>query len=168
MSEGFTADVLGLEDVRARFATLAGAVRARVKTVIVRHVDAMVHIVKEEKLTGQVLGQKTGKLRGSINGRVDELSDITVTGIVGANMGEARYARFWEYGFTGVEQVREHLQMKTMAWGRPMKNPHQVTVRAHERTVNQPARSYLRSTLAEERAAILADLARVAAEGDEA
>lgn len=101
--------------------------------------------VINEKLTGQVLHVRTGTLRRSINQEVQETKG-GFTGIVGTNLN---YAGYHEYGFTGTEQVREHLRMMTHAWGRPVREPRKIVVGAHARKVNYPEHSFLRSSLRE-------------------
>ena len=99
--------------------------------------------VKSQKLTGQVLNVRTGRLRRSITPRVAGLGSTRVEGIVGTNVS---YARQHEYGFTGTAQVRAHLRMVKMAFGKSI-SPTQVHVRAHARNVTYPEKSFLRSAL---------------------
>lgn len=95
----------------------------------------------KEKLSGQVLNVRTGRLRRSIHMEVNE-SVTSVVGTVGTNV---IYARPHEYG--GPVTVKEHLRTVKQAWGRPLKEPKQVTVRSHVK--NLPERSFLRSSLLE-------------------
>lgn len=97
--------------------------------------------VKAEKLSGQVLNVRTGRLRRSIHSEINE-SPGRISGIVGTNVV---YARAHEYG--GAVQVKEHLRQIKQAWGRPLKEPKTITVRSH--TVNYKERSFLRSSLKE-------------------
>lgn len=101
--------------------------------------------VKAEKLSGQVLSVRTGRLRRGINYRVEGAGTQHVAGIVGTN---TVYARPHEYGFHGAVQVKESLRTIKQAWGRAIE-PRQVTVRAHSARLNLPERSFLRSALAE-------------------
>ena len=153
MSDTLSLQVTGLDRVVVQLAAMPEAIRAAILGVVTEEAIRLETVVKEEKLTGQVLKNHSEKLRSSIHHQVEATSD-TVTGIVAAAMGKAGYARFWEYGFTGTEQVREHLRHMTQAFGRPLETPRDVLVKAHPRAVNQPARSYLRSTLAENQAVI--------------
>ena len=65
-----------------------------------------------DKLSGQVLKNRTGTLRRSINQHVEE-TDTSITGILGADMDIARYARAHEYGFRGTVQVPAHTRTIT-------------------------------------------------------
>lgn len=104
--------------------------------------------IKGEKLSGQVLNVRSGRLRRSINAKFSE----TATGIdatVGTNV---EYGRVHEFGFKGTVKVREFVR----------KN--KVRVRAHTRRVNLPERSFLRSTFREQKPVIDARIARVIAD----
>jgi hypothetical protein len=58
------------------------------------------------------------------------------------------YAAYQEYGFAGTEQVREHLRLQSVAFGRAM-TPREVLVRAFARNVDYPGTAFLESVLAE-------------------
>lgn len=98
------------------------------------------------KLSGEVLKNRTGRLRRSITQKVTGAGTPQVSGVVGTNVP---YARAHELGFKGVVTVREHLRMQTMAFGKAMANPRQVIVSQHSMKMNLPERSFLRSALAE-------------------
>lgn len=102
--------------------------------------------VKENKLSGQVLKVKTGRLRRSINQRVDNDANEGPVGTVGTNVS---YARPHELGFSGDVQIRQHLRKIKEAWGKPLEEPIEIVVRAHTRRVDLPARSFLASALAD-------------------
>lgn len=101
--------------------------------------------VVTDKLSGQVLNRRSGRLSRSIHPEVQGGSP-TVVGVVGTNV---EYAAYHEYGFTGTETVRQHLRTITQAWGHPLREPVTFTVREHAREVNYPAHSFLRSSLAD-------------------
>jgi len=103
--------------------------------------------VKAEKLSGQVLKNRTGTLRASINYKM-EISARSIYGKVGTNK---EYAAAHEYGFDGVVNVQEHLRMMTTAFGKKLLAPKQVSVRAHTVHMQLPERSFLRSSLREMR-----------------
>ena len=105
--------------------------------------------VKEGKLTGQVLHVRTGTLRRSIN-RVVEQDDRKTVATVGTNVV---YGRIHEYGYQGTVDVREHARNVGGT---------STTVRAHQRNVNLPERSFLRSTLREYEGEINATLREAA------
>ncbi len=128
-------------------------VRDRLRSDITRLTIKLQRKVKEEKLTGQVLHVRTGRLRRNINRRMAETA-TSITGQVGTNVS---YAAIHEYGFTGVVNVREHLRMQSVVFGRPI-TPTAVTVRAHAMRMHMPERSFLRSALAEMRPEIVTTL----------
>lgn len=107
--------------------------------------------VKAEKLSGQVLRNRTGRLRRSINFRMAGEGSAHVVATVGTNL---EYGRIHELG--GAVTIKEHLRMVRQAWGRPIA-PRQVLVRTH--TAHFPERSFLRSALAELEPVIRAELA---------
>jgi len=98
--------------------------------------------VQEDKLSGQVLRSRTGSLRSSIGLRVDQ-SDGAFTASV---FTDSRYADVQEYGFAGTVSVRASLRRVREAFGRPMSEK-TVSVRAYDRRMNLPERSFLRSAL---------------------
>ncbi len=106
--------------------------------------------IKEEKLTGQVLKNRTGTLRRSINYRV-ESNQISIYGIVGSNKS---YAAAHEYGINRMvsQSVKAHLRTIKQAWGKPLKDgPREIMVRSFNRAMhmNLPERSFLRASLRE-------------------
>lgn len=101
--------------------------------------------VKADKLSGQVLNVRSGRLRRSINQRIEGNGTTTVTGYVGTNVV---YARRFEYGFTGTVQVKAHLRTIKTAFGRSIA-PVTVQVASYGMRVNTKERSFLRSALAE-------------------
>jgi phage gpG-like protein len=139
-----TGQVLGAERVTARFLNAAPKVRARVSTEVMRLGLELLRKVKSEKLTGQALNVRTGRLRRSINHRLLESAD-TIQSRVGTNVS---YGRRHELGFKGAEQVKQHLRKIKQAFGRPIA-PTVVTVGAFTRTANTPARPFLQPSLAE-------------------
>lgn len=100
--------------------------------------------IRAEKLSGQVLKVRTGKLRRSVERDVQE-SGQQVTGIVSDT---ASYAAAHEYGFQGTVAVREHMRTIKQAFGRPI-DEKTISVRAHSMRMNLPERSFMRSALAE-------------------
>jgi phage gpG-like protein len=110
--------------------------------------------VKAEKLSGQVLKVRTGRLRRSINQRIEGANTAHVSGVVGTNV---RYGRTHELGFKGTVKVKESLRTQVQAWGKPI-SPIKVHVRAHDRNVDLPERSFLRSSLRELQPAIVKEI----------
>src|SRR6266576_5706363 len=91
--------VTGDKEVAARFEKLPSEAHSRLLREMQRITIDLQNYIRDSKLSGQVLKNRTGTLRRSINQRVEE-SGSTITGIVGANLGAARYAAAQEYGAT--------------------------------------------------------------------
>jgi phage gpG-like protein len=139
-------DLIGGDAVVAYLGNIYPRVLDATKKSITASLLELSRYVKEGKLSGQVLRNQTGRLRRSIHA-----SDVvdrggTVEGTVGTNV---EYAAPHEYGFNGVVTVKAHMRMITKAWGKSIKDPHQVSIRSHGRHVNLPERSFLRSSLRE-------------------
>lgn len=113
------------------------------------------------KLSGEVLKNKTGRLRRSINYRMTGEGTSNVAGFVGTNVW---YGRIHEYGFKGDVNVKAHVrrskaQMKQAVLGKSgretakskakWKGQGEVMVGAHVRHVDLPAKSFLRSAYEE-------------------
>ncbi|HWX30880.1 MAG TPA: HK97 gp10 family phage protein, partial [Steroidobacteraceae bacterium] len=107
--------------------------------------------VQQDKLSGQVLRSRTGSLRSSIGLRVDQ-SGGAVTASV---FTDSRYAGAQEYGFTGTISVRASLRRIRDAFGRPIAGK-TISVRAYDRRIDLPERSFLRSAL-EDMAPVIRD-----------
>lgn len=136
--------LVGTEELKARFESMYPKARDSVRRAVSKLAIGLQRKVISEKLSGQVLKNRTGTLRRSIIERVEE-TDTAITGIVGTNLV---YAAVHEYGFSGTVNVREHTRRVTMAFGRTIA-PVETTVRAHPMRMNLPERSYLRSSLRE-------------------
>lgn len=125
----------------------------------------LTNLVKSKKLTGQVLNVRTGRLRSSINERfVDAGEEMTST--VGTAVP---YGRFWELGFSGEQNVRAFVRgvKQRKDWSRISAKRGELpagvsVVRSHTRTVNQPARPFLRPALDEIRGDVIAALTKAA------
>jgi len=149
-----TIEANGLTEVMVRLQEMPDKVRRALGAAVYGQATRIQAIIKNDKLQGGVLNKRTGRLRDSIHIETD-----TTDGAVMARVGtDVEYAAYHEYGFSGTEQVREHLRHITAAFGRSLASPREVLVRAHSRKVDYPAHSFLRSTLAEEAPAIIAAL----------
>jgi hypothetical protein len=100
--------------------------------------------IKQNKLSGQVLKSHTGALKSSIDLHIDSSGGV-VTASVFSN---SRYAAAQEFGFAGTVSVRASLRRITEAFGRPIAEK-TVSVRAYDRRMDLPERSFLRSALEE-------------------
>ena len=95
-----------------------------------------------------------GTLRRAINSRFVD-GGALFAGIVGIKL---TYAAAHEFGCHKSVTVPQHLRMQTMAWGKQLRDPHQVTVRSHSMKMNITERSYLRAALQDLQSDIVADL----------
>ena len=110
--------------------------------------------VMDNRLSGQVLNVRTGNLYRSIHQQVTS-SGGAVIGKVNTNV---RYGKAHEYGFAGTVNVKASLRQVRQAFGRPLKSPRYVQVRAHSRNVRLPERSFLRTALRDMKPMIETDL----------
>lgn len=136
MSELIQAVVVGGDELAARLDQGAQGFVLALQDGIGRAVLRVQGRVKD-KLSGEVLQVRTGRLRRSIT-EVVETSGDRVEGTVGTN---AEYAAIHEYGYTGPVNVMESLRTSKLGNVFP--------VRAHVRNVDMPERSFIRSALAE-------------------
>ena len=130
----------------------------------------------KEKLSGEVLKNRTGKLRSSINQEVQVESD-SIVAVVGTNVS---YAARHEYGFHGTETVKAHIRRsrgqmaaatytytnkagvsvsKTRSTGKYGRSTGDIQVRSFTRQANTPERSFLRSSLKELSSTIKGEMA---------
>lgn len=137
-------ELIGGAEVAARLERITPNLRDELKVGIGRLALKLARNVQRDKLMGQVLKKRSGRLLRSIHDVVVSQGE-SVSGIVSTPVV---YAPVHEYGFHGTQSVRESLRTIKQAFGRSI-NPVTITVRAHERRVNLPERSFLRSALRE-------------------
>lgn len=133
--------VVGDAAVTARFANFGPRLKDELRAAISKLTLKLQREVVQNKLTGQALNVRTGTLRRSIGQRVSE-EGASVVGLVSTNLS---YAKAHEYGFTGSVQVKEHLSRSRLG--------NSFTVQAHSMKMDIKERSFLRSALAEMKAA---------------
>lgn len=150
-------ELLGGSELLARIQALTPNLRQGLGRTVLR-LTILLQAKVKTKLTGQVLNVRTGRLRRSINHRIEGEGTPVVTGYVGTNV---KYARPHEFGFHGRVTVKQHLRMQVTAWGRPMLEPRQVTVRAHTAMRDLPERSFLRSSIIEMEPTIRAEFQKL-------
>ena len=150
-----TARIVGAEGVISHFLSVSGKVRGNVRDSVARLTMTLLRLVKESKLSGQVLRNVTGTLRRSINQRLEEQGS-SITGSVGTNLS---YAAAHEFGCHDEVTVREHLRTITKAWGRELKEAVTFTVAEHAMHMNLPEKSFLRSALDDMKVEIRDELA---------
>jgi phage gpG-like protein len=151
--------VVGDKEVIERFRALPERTRAALGDSVGRLALLLQRRVMQ-KLSGQVLNVKTGRLRRSID-QVVLRDEAQVVGVVSTNV---KYARVHEYGFTGTVNVRDHLRQVKQAFGRPIA-ARAVMVKAHTRKANVPEKSFLRSALADMKPQIIEEMRRAAKAG---
>jgi hypothetical protein len=98
--------------------------------------------VQQEKLSGQILINRSGALQSSIDLRLDQ-SAGTATATV---YTDSKYARAQEYGFSGTVNVMASIRRIRQAFGRPI-GEKTISVRAHSRRMDLAEHSFLRSAL---------------------
>ncbi|WP_221624476.1 hypothetical protein [Burkholderia stagnalis] len=155
------AQVKGESQVIARVNRIVPNVRSALVQRVQRLVISLQSYVVQNKLQGQVLKVRTGRLQRSINQAVTT-TDTTVSGVVSTPV---EYAAADEYGFQGVVTVKAHLRQVTMAFGKTLKTPVTANVSTHTMKMNLPERSFLRSALADQREEILRGIREATAEG---
>ena len=147
-----TAKITKGEDLGKKFRDSIPNIESGVQKEIMRLALKMTGSVMN-KLSGDILKVRTGRLRRSIHPEWD-----FKPGHMGATVGtNVEYAAIHEYGFKGTVQVKSFQREMTKAFGRPIA-PKQVTVSAHSRNINMPERSFLRSALREMNPEILEGL----------
>jgi hypothetical protein len=137
-----SACVVGDGQALERLRALPEAANSRLLRAITRLGIELQSDVQQDKLSGQVLRSRSGSLRSSIGLRVNQ-SDGGFTASV---FTDSRYAGVQEYGFAGTVSVRASLRRVREAFGRPISEK-TVSVRAYNRRMNLPERSFLRSAL---------------------
>ena len=149
-------NIVGAEAVTLRLQSAPERVRAAVRNEVQRLGLELQRLVKESQLTGQALHVRTGRLRRSVNLQATA-NGSEITASVGTNLV---YGRFWELGFDGVEQVREHTRRSSGGKG----SAAAALVRAHERRVHAAPRPFLQPALEQIRPSV-AERIRAAVEG---
>ena len=135
--------LIGRENLTPFLRGIPGSVEAELRKEVEAITIKLLRKVKAEKLSGQVLKNRTGTLRAGVNYKM-QVTERSIYGVVGTNK---EYAAAHEYGFDGVVNVRQHLRMQVVAFGKRMIAPKQVTVKAHTAHMRLPERSFLRSAL---------------------
>jgi phage gpG-like protein len=145
--------VKGDSAIEFELKNMTNRVHEAIRRTVTRESLLLLTLVKE-KLSGPVLKNRTGTLRRSINRRQTETAE-SIEATVGTNLS---YAAVHEYGFDGSVSVRAHMRHMTQAFGRPLATPVEAQVGGYSRHMHMPARSFLRSSLAERRDKITAAL----------
>jgi hypothetical protein len=137
-----TAYLVGDEQLLERLRGISDAVNSGLARCITQLGIDLQRNVQQDKLSGQVLKSRTGTLKSSIDRRVDQSAQGATTDIFTA----LRYGAAQEYGFTGTVSVGASLRRIREAFGRPIAEK-TISVRAYDRRMALPERSFLRSAL---------------------
>ncbi|TDV04683.1 HK97 gp10 family phage protein [Paraburkholderia caballeronis] len=170
-----TVDVRGQQQVVQRIRDFTPRLQARIMQTVQRLTIGLQRVVMDEKLSGQVLNVRSGRLRRSI-GQTVERDNGTVTGIVSTAVV---YAPIHEYGGV-IHRVSKPgvVRLRTDTKGNLLRQelngqPSHLAVfarKSHKRarevayeggksyTIKIPERSFLRSALRDQRSTILQDI----------
>lgn len=147
-------EFIGGDVLAAVLRSYGGKVQTAIVQSIGRSALRLQSEVMDNRLSGQVLNIRTGKLHRSIHQQVTSSGGLVV-GEVNTNV---RYGVAHEYGFAGTVNVKASMRQIRQAFGRPLKSPRYVQIRAHTRNVKLPERSFLRSALRDMKPDIEANL----------
>ena len=125
-------ELLGGDELASAMKLKAPALQDNFGKAIGRLVLTLTRNVKQDKLSGQALNVRTGRLRRSINGTTTDLDTSHPEGSVGTNV---KYARAHEFGFSGSVPVKAHLRTIKEAFGRSI-TPVSVSVAGYTRKVS--------------------------------
>jgi len=151
--------IVGKESTIASFRAIPARASEALYRTLERLAISLTRKVKEEKLSGQVLKNRTGTLRRSINYRI-EGTETRMTALVGTNVA---YAAIHEYGGVTKPHVIEPKNGKCLAfiapWG-PGKGQggKSFFARVNHPGSHMPERSFLRSALTEMQGEIRSEL----------
>jgi hypothetical protein len=137
-----SAYLVGDEQLVERLRGISDAVNAGLARCITQLAIDLQRNVQQDKLSGQVLKTRTGALKASIDYRVDQ----GARGATAEVFTALRYGAAQEYGFTGTVSVGASLRGIREAFGRPIAEK-TISVRAYDRRMALPERSFLRSAL---------------------
>lgn len=157
MAELMNVVLVGDKEMIAALDGMPERVRVAVTAAVKRQTLALQRHVIADKLSGQVLKVRTGALRRSIQESVGDEGPAVVGKVWSA--GDVKYAAIHEFGYHGQENVREHV--RHVVFGREV-DP--FVVPAFTRSMNMPARPFMRTALADRKDAILEDVRKSAIE----
>lgn len=147
----YTVDTSGAEEeFRSRADRIIAALIARTQAID----EALQAKIAGEKLSGQLLQQRTGKLIGSVRTIPVVNTGAEIIGGVQAGGGPAYYAKFQNYGTAGPYEIKPLDPKGVLAFRLDGK------MRFAKRVMHPglPARNFMESSLEESRALIIAAL----------
>jgi phage gpG-like protein len=136
--------IIGGPQLVDRLNRIVPVAKVEIQKSMGRLVLSLVRRIKQ-KLSGEALNVRTGRLRRSVTSNVSMDADA-VRGIASTNV---EYAAKHEYGFKGTETVKAHLRLIKKAFGKTLRFPVYQNVGTHTRQVNFPERSFMRTALTE-------------------
>jgi len=143
-------EIWNLESVCSMLRKKGEAIQAKAAAGLKAAATDLQAKVQQDELSGSVLHVRSGALRQSI--------EQEVKGDLAQVFSRSPYARFQEYGFSGSENVSAHLRMMKQAFGRSVRNPHQILVSAHTREISYLPQSFMRAALKEMKPEIMKDM----------
>jgi hypothetical protein len=148
-----SAELLGDGPALDRLRALSDTANAGLARAIAKLGIALQGNVQQDKLSGEVLKVRSGALKSSIDVQIDK----SAAGVTATVFSDLDYAPAQEYGFSGTVNVRASLRLIKQAFGHPIVAK-TVSVRAHSRQMDLPARSFLQSALDDMAPNISADI----------
>ena len=145
-------EVSGAAATIARLSRAHQSVFAAVKTALSLETAALKARV-QEKLSGEVLQVRSGRLRDAVTARIEIDGDVAHATVA---VEGVPYAAIQEYG--GTVHLPEIVAERAKALAFVVKSEQVFAVHARAHDVTIPERSYLRSSLAERSEAIAAAL----------
>ena len=137
-----TAYLVGDQQLLDRLRALPDAINSGLVRSITQLGIDLQRNVQQDKLSGQVLKSRNGVLKSSVDLRVEQSARSVTTSV----FTDLRYGAAQEYGFAGTVIVGASLRRIREAFGRPIAEK-TISVRAFNRRMDLPERSFLRSAL---------------------
>jgi phage gpG-like protein len=151
-------NISGADLVADKFTSLPAAVTGRVALALGAALPGL------QAAAASNIHSRSGRLAASLNTFLEQDD----TGAVATLGSDLPYAGAQEYGYQGTVTVRQYVEARTIAFGRPIRaGVAVVTVRAHVMRMNIPGQSYLRDALADDADSILDQLNDAVAEAIE-
>ena len=137
-----TAYLVGDQQLLDRLRALPDAINSGLVRSITQLGIDLQRNVQQDKLSGQVLKSRNGVLKSSVDLRVEQSARSVTTSV----FTDLRYGAAQEYGFARTVSVGASLRRIREAFGRPIAEK-TISVRAFNRRMDLPERSFLRSAL---------------------
>ena len=147
--------VIGEEQLKQRFQSMPGRTHNALLRTITGWALRLENYVKQEKLSGQVLNHITGKLQGSIHNDIADSPD-SIVGRVYSSNAASPYNAAQEYGAIIPDRYPVNAQALHFYIGG------KEIFAKFAKGFTLKERSYMRSSLAENAAAIIEDIKRAA------